>query len=85
MGRAVDCAVDITMRVLSQDCSCLTSIGTQLAGTAVGSCCELLSLLLCNNRICLGLLYHRLNHTLLLRREVRGQAGVELRLFLLQP
>lgn len=56
------------MRVLfSQDCSCPSRTGAGLAGTAVGSSGKLLGLLLCSNRICLGLLYYRLDHTLFLR------------------
>lgn len=71
--------------LLSQHCYRLKPNDTGLAGTTVGSCGELLRLLLSSNRVGLGLLHHRLDYSLLIRRQVRGQVRVELWLFLLQP
>jgi hypothetical protein len=75
--------------VLSQVCSRLNRNDTGLAVTAVGSCDKLpehlLGLLLSSNRVRFGLLHHRLDYTLLLRRQVGIQVRVELWLFLLQP
>lgn len=52
---------------VSQGCSCLNRTHTGLAGTAISPCGKLLGLLLSSNRVCLRLLHHRLDHTLLLR------------------